>query len=101
MEKSQRENAKQPINRWLHIGFVMFGLYKLITVQYGDAAMYLGISLAFDPFDPSVTWKLRPTWQRVWLILLLAAAAAGFGMEVGTNDGVRQGFRAGWNSSRE
>lgn len=66
--------------------------------QYGDAAMYMGISLAFDPFDPAVTWKLRPIWQRIWLVVLLAGAAASFGMEIGTNDGVKQGFRDGWTS---
>ncbi len=101
MEKSRSENVKQPINRWLHLGFVMFGLYKLTAPQYGDAAMYVGISLAFDPFDPTVTWKLRPLWQRAWLIILLAIAAAGFGMEIGTNESLKQGFRDGWNSAGE
>lgn len=101
MENKQHEKASQPVNRWLHIGFVLFGLYKLAHGQFGDAAMYVGISLAFDPFDPTVTWKLRPIWQRIWLVVLLGAAAASFGMEIGTNDGLKQGFRDGWNSGGE
>jgi hypothetical protein len=59
----------------------------------------MGISLAFDPFDSTVTWKLRPTWQRAWLFVLLAIAAAGFGMEIGTNESLKQGFLDGWNSA--
>lgn len=40
--------------------------------------MNLGIALAFDPFDQSVSWKERPLYQRAWLIvhLVLLAMAA-------------------------
>lgn len=85
-------------NRFLYIGFLIFGFYSILFKhQWGDAAMYLGIALAFDPFDSEVSWKERPLWQRACLVVHLALVAACFGMEVGTNDAVAEGVRDGWN----
>lgn len=85
------------ITRFLYAGFSLFGIYKLVTCNYGEAAMHLGIALAFDPFNQSVTWKERPLWQRIWLVVHLGACAAAFGFELGTNDGIRQGLKDGFN----
>lgn len=85
------------INRWLYVGFCVFGVYKLISGNFGDAAMYLGIALAFDPFDSTITWKERPLWQRIWTIVHLAVCAASFGFEIGTNDDIASGFKDGFN----
>ena len=74
------------INRLLYAGFTLFGIYKLAVANYGEAAMHFGIALAFDPFDPSITWKERPIWQRAWLVAHLALCAGAFGLEVGIND---------------
>jgi hypothetical protein len=46
----------------------------------------LGIALAFDPFDQTITWKARPIWQRAWLVIHLAICAGSFGMEIGLGD---------------
>jgi hypothetical protein len=89
--------SNQHINRYLYAGFCLMGLYYFFKGNYGETAIFLGIALAFDPFDPTVTWKERPLWQRAWLIVHLAACAAAFGFEVGTNDGLKQGFKDGWN----
>lgn len=75
--------TNQKITRFLYAGFTLFGIYKLVTGHFGEAAMHFGIALAFDPFDQSVSWKERPFWQRAWLLIHLGACAAAFGFEVG------------------
>jgi hypothetical protein len=87
----------RPELRWLYIGFVAFGIYQIAKQHYGDAAMYLGIALAFDPFDTSVSWKQRKLWQRAVLIIHLAVVAGCFGYEIGTNDDIKNGVHDGWN----
>lgn len=52
-----------------------------------QAAASLGISLAFDPFNPEQKWNDRPIWQRAILIVHLAIVAAMFGLGIGLNDG--------------
>jgi hypothetical protein len=74
------------INRLLYGGFTALGIYKLASGHHGDAAMYFGIALAFDPFDKTITWKERPFWQRAWLVVHLAICAGSLGMEIGLND---------------
>lgn len=95
MESPKLANAKA--NRYIYLGFVLFGFYHLfVQSDFGDASIFLGIALAFDPFDPTVTWKQRPIWQRAVLIIHLAIVAACFGMQIGLVDGVQQGFQDGW-----
>ena len=48
-----------------------------------DATMYLGLALAFDPFDVNQPWKERPIWQKAWLIIHLALVALLFGYGIG------------------
>jgi hypothetical protein len=74
------------IYRLLYAGFTLFGIYKLATMNYSEAAMHLGIALAFDPFDQTITWKERPLWQRAWLVVHLALCAGALGLELGMND---------------
>lgn len=66
--------------RFVYGGFLVMAIYHVVFWRdFGDAAMNLGIALAFDPFDQAVTWKDRPSYQRAWLIIhiiLLAMAAA-------------------------
>jgi H+/Cl- antiporter ClcA len=89
--------SNQKITRFLYVGFSLFGLYKLLTCNYGEAAMHLGIALAFDPFDQTVTWKESPLWQRIWLIVHLGLCAGAFGFELGANDSLHTGFKDGFN----
>lgn len=64
---------KKQYSKWLYLGFILFGLYQLfIRKNFSESVMFLGVALAFDPFDQNQTWNDRPVWQRVVLILHLA-----------------------------
>ena len=64
---------KNQYSKWLYLGFILFGLYQLfIRKNFSESVMFLGVALAFDPFDQNQTWNDRPVWQRVVLILHLA-----------------------------
>ena len=68
-------------HRILYGGFVLFGLYYAIfSRNFGDAAMMLGIALAFDPFDQKQPFDERPNWQKVWLIVHLVLVFTFFGV---------------------
>jgi hypothetical protein len=74
-------------NKILYVSFVFFAVYfSVYSRQFGDAAMNLGIALAFDPFDQNQSWKDRPMWQKAWLILHLGFATALIGYEIGVGD---------------
>lgn len=61
---------KTPINKFLYLGFLLFGIYQFIfTKDYLQAAASLGIGLAFDPFNPEQKWSDRPSWQKAVLII--------------------------------
>lgn len=78
---------KTPINKFLYVGFVLLGIFQAIfSKDYFQAAASLGIGMAFDPFDLEQKWNDRPIWQKVVLILHLAATAAMFGFGIGLND---------------
>jgi hypothetical protein len=79
-------NANQTFNRVLYISFVLFGIYRIVFGQLGEAAMMLGIGLAFDPFDINQPWNERPMWQKAWLIIHLGTCAACLGFEIGIGD---------------
>lgn len=71
-------------NRLLYAGFwLLSGLTIWLSNDWSTAVANLGIALAFDPFDPAVTWKQRPWYQKVWLTIHLALVAAGFGYLMG------------------
>jgi hypothetical protein len=76
---TRKSRLEATVPRLLYGGFVLMAIYYAILPRdFGDAAMNLGIALAFDPFDQSVSWKERPLYQRAWLIvhLVLLAMAA-------------------------
>jgi hypothetical protein len=88
---------KTSFNKYLYIGFVLFGLYELCIKHSAlEAATRLGIALAFDPFDVNQPWKERPQWQKAVLILDLALIAGLLGYEVGYRDFLK-GIQDGWN----
>lgn len=89
---------KTSFNKFLYIGFILFGIYELVVRHSaGDAATYMGIALAFDPFDQSQTWKQRPTWQKVVLLIHLTIVFGLFAYMIGnpTSD-FRRGIIDGW-----
>ncbi len=85
-------------NKFIYIGFILFGMYELaFKHSAGEAATFMGIALAFDPFDQSQPWKQRPTWQKVVLIIHLAVVAGLIGYEVGNAaSDFRKGINDGW-----
>ena len=88
---------KTSFNKYLYIGFVLFGLYELFIKHSAlEAATRLGIALAFDPFDQNQSWKERPQWQKAILIIHLALIGGLFGYEVGYDDFLK-GMNDGWN----
>lgn len=48
---------------------VAIGIYFLVQGRVVDAMSSLGIALIFDPFDSTVGWNARKTYQKVWLIV--------------------------------
>ena len=88
---------KTSFNKYLYLGFVLFGLYELLVKKSAlETATQLGIALIFDPFDTTQPWKERPKWQKAVLILHLALIAGLFGYEVGYKDFLK-GMEDGWN----
>jgi hypothetical protein len=60
------------INVTLYIAFLLLSFAGLARADSTTAIVGLGISFAFDPFDPAVPFPKRPLWQRGVLILQLA-----------------------------
>ena len=91
---------KTSFNKFIYIGFILFGIYEIVVKQsVSEAIPFMGIALAFDPFDQTQPWKERPTWQKAILIVHLAVVAGLFGYMVGAEDSdFRKGFMDGWQS---
>lgn len=60
------------INKFLYIGFILLGCVQLYQKSIGEALIYLGIALAFDPFNPEQVWAERPGWQKLALVAHLS-----------------------------
>ncbi|GAA4406518.1 hypothetical protein GCM10023187_26050 [Nibrella viscosa] len=71
--KSSSRSQSTPvlINRLVYGGFVILSIYFLLQNDPANALVNLGIALVADPFNPSVSWKDRPFWQRAWLVVHL------------------------------
>jgi hypothetical protein len=74
------KETKQPIiaYRMAYGLFLLLVVYYLIRGDVENATINMGIALVFDPFDAIIKWSDRPLYQRVWLLLHLALAFAGF-----------------------
>jgi len=78
---------KTPFNKYLYIGFILLGAYQaFFSKDFMQATAYLGIAMAFDPFNTEQKWNERPFWQRAILIIHLAFVAGLFGFGIGLND---------------
>ena len=78
---------KTSFNKFVYYGFLLLGVYFILFQKnFSDATIYLGIALAFDPFNTEQPWNERPMWQRAWLIVHLACIALLFGFIVGIGD---------------
>ncbi len=71
--------------RAIYLLFILLGLYQVLARKdFIDGASSIGIALIFDPFNRTVSWDKRPMWQRAWLLIHLAVAAAllGYGIAI-------------------
>lgn len=83
MEK--KKDVTPQFYRVVYVLFVLLALYQILgRKDFIDGASSMGIALIFDPFDQSVSWNNRPTWQKAWLLVHLGIAAAllGYGISV-------------------
>lgn len=65
--------------------FIFLAIYQSIfSANYIQAASNMALALIFDPFNQDEPWDKRTKWQRIWLIVHLAAAAAllGYGISL-------------------
>lgn len=73
-------------NRLGYGAFVALAMYySIFSGDFIEAASALGIALIFDPFNQETPFNERPLWQRAWLIIHLALAAASLGYGIGTD----------------
>jgi hypothetical protein len=87
MNPSAASTRSMNWNRWAYGLLTVTGLLSLLLgTDRSLAPMLLCFALVADPFDQRVTWKERPLWQRAWLVVHLAVAAAAFGWSVGLGD---------------
>ncbi len=88
VEKLKMKKSRDPIfNKILYVSFILLAIYYSIChKEFGNAAMNLGIALAFDPFDQNQSWRERPFWIKAILIMHLAIAASLIGYEIGVGD---------------
>lgn len=64
----------QPLltNRVAHLVMCIGGLGFLFKKDFTMAVVFLGLSLAFDPFNAQKPWPIRPLWQKVYLLAVLS-----------------------------
>lgn len=55
---------KTQFNKYIYIALIILGIIYLNEKSIGQALIYLGIALAFDPFDTNQKFNDRPTWQK-------------------------------------
>jgi len=82
-DDSQVRNSSFKYLRWGYGAFVLLSVYYLVVSKdLNSTVSNFGIALAFDPFDPTVTWNKRPLYQRIWLIVHLVILLSLFGWMV-------------------
>jgi len=90
-QKNQVNKALNPdkINRYVYIAFIGLCIYYVFKKDFMSAASNLGIALIFDPFDTTVMWNNRPTYQKVWMIVHLLLVFGLFGLGFGLSFGFK------------
>ena len=70
---------KLTTNRVLYTAFMITGLVELLIGNgLNETVSFFGIALIFDPFDTTMEWSKRPTYQKVWLITHVTVVIGAF-----------------------
>ena len=75
------KNARS-MNLALYAVLLLLGLLGLFRHDPATAVVGLGLSLAFDPFDPTVSFAHRPLWQKGLLIFQVALLFVVIAMDI-------------------
>ncbi len=78
--KSKMKTDAKNINKPVYITFLLAGIYFMATKDFSNAAIFWGISLAFDPFNIEVPYNKRPFYQKAWLIVHVSISLAMYGL---------------------
>lgn len=70
---NKQTHGSQAIIRVLYLLSTAVGVYFLATGRPADAISSIGLALVFDPFNPAVTWKERPLYQKLIPLAHVAA----------------------------
>ena len=63
--------------RFAYFTYLALVSFQLYIGEYEWAVSNFGIALVFDPFDASIKWEQRPTYQKVWLLTHLTLLISG------------------------
>ena len=67
------------LNRLAYSIFLLVGVYYLAFAHdAGKVVVYFGLSLVFDPFNPSVKWPDRPVYQKIIPIVQVIIVMSAF-----------------------
>lgn len=70
------KSAVKNINKPLYFILLIGGIFFLVRKDVGQAMIFWGLALAFDPFNIETTFKKRPAYQQLWLIIHLSITLA-------------------------
>lgn len=59
------------LNKIFYSLFVITGTWFLFERDFGEAVIFGGLALIFDPFNPRISFGKRHVYQRIWLIIHL------------------------------
>lgn len=79
METKTETNPKiLNFNKPAYALFLIAGISFLIARDFSMAVIFWGLALVFDPFNTTIPFKKRPSYQQVWLIVHLSITLALF-----------------------
>ena len=79
-ESPKPRSLPRNLNKASYIGFVLVGIYFAIIGKFGEAAMFGGLGLVFDPFDTTIPFNKRPLYQRAILLAHLVVTFVFLGL---------------------
>ncbi|HCL04708.1 MAG TPA: hypothetical protein DHW64_01520 [Chitinophagaceae bacterium] len=70
MEASAKpKQVNRNFNKVAYTVFVLAGIYFLIRKDFSSSFTFWAMAPIFDPFDTSIPFQKRPTYQKAWLFI--------------------------------